>query len=229
MNTSTRARFTNANQAHASTAHQPIIRPEGIVMPSPQRVKADRNYDRVTAQRLHWAAHPEQHCRAMAAVYQRALDHPQLQLPVTAALLRDARAWLRAELSHVTGLGFWPEFVDRESLLPETLLGFMQSPQAGGIALVPITSLYNVPHPVWTPIENLLFRFVHDYHHHITGAGADFVGELAVTRHILTPAVRANEPLARFLASEPVGQSALFIVSGTYPQQVVARSILDLV
>lgn len=224
MNTTTRASFADANACHASTAQGPLLRPEGVIVPSrPNPTPRE-------AQRAHWAEHPDQHCRAIAAAYERALRDPQLQLPVTASLLVSARRWLWGELSKVTALGFWPDFVERESLLPETLLAFADSPSAQGTVRVPITSLYNVPHPVWGPLENLLFRFVHDYHHHITGADATFSGELAVTRYIVEqPHVACDSELATFLASEPVGQSALFIVSKVYPKQIIAANILEFI
>ena len=78
-------------------------------------------------------------------------------------------------------------------------------------------------------MENLLFRFVHDYTHYVLGAPATFTGELAVARHTLTAEVRKDDALARFLASESVGQVALSIVSGTYPEQIIAADILDLI
>jgi hypothetical protein len=176
---------------------------------------------------------PEQweQCARFAAAYKAALDNPALQEPITPQLSWDAQAWLREQLAHVISLGFWPQFVARESLLREAVAAF-ECPFPIGIPmrLVPITSLYNDdPHPVWSPLENLLFRFVHDYHHAITGADDTFAGELTVTQHILTPKVRTNLPLARFLASEPVGQSALFIQSGTYPRQIIAATILSLI
>jgi len=219
VNTSTRASYANADQCHASTASTPLLRPYGLVMPQ------------VTSQPItsQWEGHPNLHCQAIANEYQWALDNEDARLPVTPQLLTDARVWLRSQLSHVIKCGYWPDFVNRESLLSETLDAFSQ-PTYKGVQLVPITNLYNDdPHPVWSPLENLLFRFVHDYHHHITGADSTFSGELTTTRHILTPEVRKNDALARFLASEPVGQSSLFITSGIYPKQIIARNILTLI
>lgn len=175
---------------------------------------------------------PEQwrDCTRFAAAYAAALEDVTLQDPATPHLKRDARAWLYQQLAHVVSQGFWPEWVDRESCLAETVAAFNSRRYGAAVTVVPITSLYNEdPHPVWSRKENLLFRFVHDYHHTITGADDTFSGELAVTRHILDTKVRNNPPLARFLASEPVGQSALFIHSGTYPKQVIAATILPLI
>jgi hypothetical protein len=268
MNTSTRAAFKDANHAHASTARGPLLRPEGVIMPSTTtttsqpsprpdydaaalafRLMAEMaaepepttsQTDALKAHELEKAQHaqttyartasPAAHCATLAACYREAMADPAARLPVTPALVADARAWLFEQLSAVTALGYWPNFVNRESLLSETLAAFNQPDNGQPYRSVPITSLYNNdPHPVWSPLENLLFRFVHDHHHHQVGAAADFTGELTVTRHILTPAVRANDALARFLASEPVGQSAQFIESGVYPAQVIAAGILDLI
>jgi hypothetical protein len=175
---------------------------------------------------------PEQweQCARFAGAYAAALEDPALQQAATPQLKRDARDWLYRELAHVVAHGYWPQFVDRESPLTETVAAFRSRQYGSSVTEVPITSLYNDdPHPVWSRKENLLFRFVHDYHHHVTGANDTFAGELTVTRHILTPQVRMNLPLARFLASEPVGQSSLFIQSGTYPRQIIAATILPLI
>jgi hypothetical protein len=246
MNTSTRATYANADLAHASTADRPLLRPYGVIMPSTtttSQPSPQPDYDAAAlAFRMMAAmeaeplepttsqANPAAHCAAVAACYREAMADPAAQLPVTPALVADARAWLFEQLADVTALGYWPDFVNRESLLTETLAAFEQPDNGQAYRSVPITSLYNNdPHPVWSPLENLIFRFVHDHHHHQCSAAADFTGELTVTRHILTPAVRANDTLARFLASEPVGQSAQFIESGVYPTQVIAAKILDLV
>ena len=221
MNTSTRASYASPDQAHASTAKTPLLRPYGLIMPQATRSQSAPFWPGVF---------PDAHCKNLAAVYLDALNEPELQLQITPQLCIDARNWLHAELATITRLGFWPLFTDEESLLPDTIAAFNQPCVDGETTAIPITSLYNKDkHPVWTPLENLLFRFVHDYHHWVIGADATFTGELAVTRHTLTPAVRKNDALARFLASEPVGQSALFITSGTYPVQIIARNILDLI
>ena len=221
MNTSTRASYANADQCHASTAKTPLLRPYGIVEPqaSTSPISPDQ-----------WGANPDLHCQAIAAEYQWALEHSAAQLPITPQLCTDARTWLRTELATITTLGFWPVFTDAAILLTQTLTAFNKPSVSGEMTIVPVTGWYNEDiHPVWSPVENLLFRFAHDYHHWVTGADATFTGELLVTRHILTPAVRRNEPLARFLASEPLGQSALFITSKVYPRQIIARSILELI
>jgi len=181
--------------------------------------------------RLRWDTHPDEHCEAIAAEYQWALDNEDARLAVTAQLRTDARNWLQAELSKITSLGFWPVFTNTESSLAEALAAFNQPHSPNALVQVPITNLHNDPHLVWTPLENLLFRFVHDYHHWLIGADATFNGELAVTRHILIPALRQNDALARFLASEIIGQAATTIASstGAFPVQIIARDILTLI
>jgi hypothetical protein len=177
-----------------------------------------------------WDECPNAHCQAIANSYSYALDYPVNQLPITSQLLTDARNWLHAELAKITSLGFWPLFTDAESSLAEALAAFNQPCAKCEIVAIPITSLNNEDkHPVWSPLENLLFRFVHDFHHWIIAADATFTGELAVTRSVLTPAVRKNDALARFLASEIIGQAAAAIVFGSFPMQIIARNILDLI
>lgn len=220
MNTSTRASYANADQAHASTAKTPLLRSYGLVMPHATTSQTSPSQ---------WEANPDLHCQAIAAEYQWALEHDAAQVPITPQLCTDARNWLQAELSKITSLGFWPLFTDSESSLAEALAAFNQPHSPNALVQVPINNQHNGLHPVWTPLENLLFRFVHDYHHWVTGADATFTGELAVTRHVLTPAVRHNDALARFLASEIIGQAATTIASGTYPVQIIANNILELI
>jgi hypothetical protein len=220
VNTSTRASFVNADQAHASTAKTPLLRSYGLVMPATTSQTSPSQ----------WEENPDLHCQAIAAEYQRAIEHDTAQVPITPQLCTDARNWLHAELAKITSLGFWPLFTDEESLLPDTIAAFNQPCVDGETTAVPITSLHNEDkHPIWTPLENLLFRFVHDYHHWVIGADATFTGELAVTRSVLTPAVRKNDALSRLLASEIVGQAAAALTTGTYPIQIIARNILELI
>lgn len=232
MNTSTRARYATANQAHASTAHVPLLRHDGVVMPSQQRTQAlqtRQEFEHKIERRL--SGTHDLVCRrlAISAAYQAAITSPALREPVTPQLLTDARNWLQVELGALVAQGYWPEFVGRDSPLPESLAGFYQNRTNGQTRPVPITSQHNGPHPVWSPLENLLFRFVHDGHHYQIGAGDAFAGELAVAHHVLTPAVRKNGALARFLASEIIGQAAVTITTGAFPQQIIARNILDLI
>jgi hypothetical protein len=218
MNTSTRANYANADQAHASTARTPLLRSYGLVMPG------------TTSQTIsQWEENPDLHCQAIATEYQWAIDHNDARVPITAQLCSDARAWLQAELAKVTSQGFWPLFTDAESSLTEAIAAFNQPHNPNALVQVPITNQHNDPHPIWSPLENLLFRFVHDYHHWVTCADATFTGELAATRHILTPALRQNDALARFLASEIIGQAAVTIATGTYPVQIIVANILPLI
>jgi hypothetical protein len=221
VNTSTRASFVNADQAHASTAKTLLLRPYGLIMPQATRSQSAPFWPGVF---------PDAHCKNLAAVYMDALNEPELQLQITPQLCIDARNWLHAQLATITSLGFWPLFTDAESLLPDAIAAFNQPCVNGETAAIPITNLNNEDkHPVWTPLENLLFRFAHEFHHWAIAADATFTGELAVTRCVLTPAVRKNDALARLLASEIVGQAAVTIVFGSFPEQIIARNILDLI
>jgi hypothetical protein len=220
VNTSTRTSFVNADLAHASTAKTPLLRSYGLVMPATTSQTSPSQ----------WEENPDLHCQAIAAEYQRAIEHDTAQVPITPQLCTDARNWLHAELATITRLGFWPLFTDEESLLPDTIAAFNQPCVDGETTAVPITSLHNEDkHPIWTPLENLLFRFVHDFHHWAINADATFTGELAVTRCVLTPAVRKNDALSRLLASEIVGQAAVTIVFGSFPEQIIACNILELI
>ena len=220
MNTSTRASYANADLAHASTARTPLLRSYGLVMPQATTSQTTPSQ---------WEESPDLHCQAIANEYQWAIEHNDAQVPITAQLCTDVRAWLQAELAKVTSLGFWPLFTDADSSLAEALAAFNQPSSPNALVQIPITNQHNEPHPVWSPLENLLFRFVHDYHHWVTAADATFTGELAVTRHVLTPAVRQNDALARFLASEIIGQAATTIATGAFPVQIIAAHILPLI
>lgn len=211
MNTTTRATYASADLCHASTATKPLIRPYGVIMPAGNHTKKD-------------------HCATIAAAYREALNNPKACMPVTDQLKQDARVWLMDQFSQVVKKGYWPVFLDGIQPLEIALQAFNQPPADGEYCrMVPVSCDNNDPHPVWSRIENLLFRFVHDYAHFVIGADTTFDGELAVTRHTLTADVRANDALARFLASESVGQIALANVDKVYPAQVIAAGILELI
>lgn len=226
MNTSTHASFKDANHAHASTALGPLLRPDGIFMPS----RAFPTEDSIKQARLrYWAENPDAHCRTLASCYREALNLEEARLPTTPALITSARSWLNEQVNAIITAGFCPFFLKNPQPLEYAIAGFKQHKVMGALRRVPVSTDNNDHHPVWSPYENLLFRFVHDYTHFIIDAPATFEGELAVARHTLTPAVREDDALARFLASESVGQVALSIVSGTYPAQIIAAGILDLI
>ncbi len=252
MNTTTRATFRDANQAHASTARGPLLRPEGIIMPMPKHRHSKAFLDACerdrqpnpkgsrTARLARMAqeqaqatfintASPAAHCATLAVCYREALNDERARLPITPALITNARQWLNEQVSAVVRAGFCPFFLKGPQPLERAIAGFKQPRVTGELCRVPVSTDNNDHHPVWSPYENLLFRFVHDYAHFIIGAPATFEGELAVARHTLTPAVREDDALARFLASESVGQVALSIVDGTYPKQVLACGILDVI
>jgi hypothetical protein len=211
MNTYTRAHYANADLCHASTARVPLLRPYGVIMPTSQ---------------THRSEDDDSLCARLSACYQNSLENPSKRLPITPYLVAAARLWLFSQFQEVVNLGYWPCFVEREVPLDEVMQIFSGY---HGFKCVPITSLNNSPHCVWSPIENLIFRFVHDYSHYSINAPSTFEGELAVTLQTLTSTVRENDTLARFLASEIVGQAAYTIVHGEFPSQVIASGILDLI
>jgi hypothetical protein len=73
VNTSTRASFVNADQAHASTAKTPLLRSYGLVMPATTSQTSPSQ----------WEENPDLHCQAIAAEYQRAIEHDTAQVPIT--------------------------------------------------------------------------------------------------------------------------------------------------
>lgn len=237
MNTSTRATYKDANACHASTARGPLLRPEGVIMPNTttsqtatlQVQELDKAHQAQTTYTR--TASPASHCATLAACYREALANPDAREPITSELITSARRWLMAQFAEVMALGYWPLFLNGPQPLEHAISTFEQplAMEESPCLFVPVSADNNSPHPVWSPIENLIFRFAHDYAHFTIGAPATFEGELAVARHTLTAEVRKDDALARFLASESVGQVALSIVSGTYPEQIIAAGILELI
>lgn len=199
----------------------------------PARSQAARTFDRVTEQRVGWAQHPERRCQAIAAAYKLALDNEQLRLPVTEPLIDSATVWLLRACSDARRSRIRPLFVDRPVILSEALAALSRPCLPGEWRDVPVSTVGNEqPHPVWTAYQNLSFRFVHDLHHHQLGADDSFTGELTVARETVRPLVMRGTPasvnLARFLASEIIGQASYRITFGHFPEQVIAANILSL-
>jgi hypothetical protein len=225
MDTSIRASFKDANRAHASTATKPLLRPDGVIMPAHTQPTLEQ------ARLKYWAENPDAHRRTLAVCYREALNEEGARLPVTPALITSSRRWLMGQFAAVIDKQFWPLFLNGPQHLEHAITSFEKRTVVAESPChyVPVSADNNDPHPVWSPIENLLFRFVHDYAHFSINAPATFEGELAVARHTLTPEVRKDDALARFLASESVGQVALAIEDGVYPRQVISYGILEFI
>lgn len=179
-----------------------------------------------------WAASLAQPslCETVSAAYLAALEDPELQEFVSYPLKVTARSWLRSQLTDPIKAGVVWEFVDREVSLAESMAAYDCHLANRATRVIPVSALHNEErHPLWSPVENLLFRFVHDWHHWLTAADDSFEGELAVTRHCLTSQVHTNQPLAHLLASEIVGQAAVRITTGSFPRQIIANNILELI
>jgi hypothetical protein len=121
--------------------------------------------------------------------------------------------------------------VDRPVTLDEALAALSRPCLPGEWRDVPVSTVGNdQPHPVWTAHQNLKFRFVHDLHHHQLGADDTFSGELTVARETVRPLIMRATPesvnLARFLASEIIGQASYRIEFGYFPEQIIAANIL---
>jgi hypothetical protein len=179
----------------------------------------------------YWAENPDAHRKTLAVCYREALNDEGARLPVTPALITSARRWLMEQFATIIKDGFWPLFLSGSQPLEHAIAAF-KSPivmTESPCRFVPVSADNNGPHPVWSPIENLVFRFIHDYIHYSIEMPATFEGELAVARHTLTPEVRKDDALARFLASESVGQVSLAIEDGAYPKQVISYGILEFI
>jgi hypothetical protein len=208
MNTSTRASFPSANHAHASTAQVPLLRPEGIVMPTP-----------LTSL-----------CQRIAEAYRDALADPSLQIPASPALRDAAHCWLSDQIHRAAQRRIRAHFVDRDVTLSEAIETLDRTVLPGEWRTVPVSTVGNdINHPIWSGYSNLLFRFVHDITHHVTGADDSFDGELATLKHTLMGLDSLSYGLPHFLASEIVGQAAYRITYGSFPKQIIARNILGLI
>lgn len=207
MNTTTRATYANANLAHASTAHTPLIRPEGIVMPQRRDT-----------------------CRLIAEAYQRAIHDPSLRLPVDADLVDTTHRWLSLEVRRLGLHKIGMQVVDTESSLTDAL-SVLASQVPGQWVYVPVSSVGNESrHPVWTAYQNLQFRLVHDVAHYEAGSDDTFEGELDTLRYTLTETQECQSyAFPHFLASEVIGQVAFRITYGYFPQQIIAQNILPLI
>lgn len=215
MNTSTRATYANANQAHASTARVPLIRAEGIVMP---------------AQQLPRSQPAPSMCTQVARAYHSAITDATKRIPVTPELKACADRWLIEQTHKLRARRIRPQFVDRNVDLGEALAALSRPVLPGEWLTVPVSTIGNDQHPVWDSYQNLVFRLAHDVAHHDLGAAATFEGELAVLRHTLIEAQELHcYAFPHFLASEIIGQAAYRITYGSFPRQIIARNILELV
>lgn len=169
------------------------------------------------------------HQRTIAHAYADAIADPSKRYPVTDHVRRLMAQWLQSQKLEIIKLGIRPTFVDREVPLEQAIKWIQASIRTKGQVAVPVSALHNEdPHPIWSPVDNLWFRLVHDYHHYVTGADASFSGELAVTKHCLDGVT--EEPIRRVLASEIIGQAAYRLEYREFPtQQIIAANILDLI
>lgn len=160
-------------------------------------------------------------CEIIATAYHQAIADRRLQLP--ASLIRPvATTWLQAEVCKLQDLGVRTATTDQPVTLEEAMsaLALHQT--------MPVSTVGNDPHTVWDAEQNLQFRAVHDVAHWVTGADDSFEGELAVLRHTLA-AGKLPMVLQLFLASEIIGQAAYAIQFGTFPPQITASNILNLI
>ena len=84
-----------------------------------------------------------------------------------------------------------------------------------------LISRANSDHPFFTVADNCRFRAVHDMHHILTGCRFDWEGELATYQYA---AQFAPRPILWILRSEILGQAAVAITTGAFPEQKLVRT-----
>ena len=75
-------------------------------------------------------------------------------------------------------------------------------------------------HPHWMPLQNKMFRAVHDWDHIHNGCGYDLAGETAAYEAAMTT---APESIRWILYSEIVLQAAAAIHTGSFQRQKLVR------
>ncbi len=77
-------------------------------------------------------------------------------------------------------------------------------------------------HPFLTVDENFMFRAVHDWHHLQTGCEFDWQGEVAAFE---LAAELAPVCIRWILRSEILGQAAVAVTTGQFPEQKLVRTV----
>lgn len=139
-----------------------------------------------------------------------------------AALAPTLSAWIADGMAAAALARMAPVFVDREVSLAEAVEAFTRPVLPGEWRLVPVSTIGNEPVPgLMTELQNLQFRFLHDWLHAKTAADATFEGELCLT---LAHQCCAPIELWPLFASEVAGQAAVAITTGAFPEQKLALS-----
>ena len=105
------------------------------------------------------------------------------------------------------------EFVD-EDVSPERMLAAYDSSET-----LVISTLHS-EHPVLTPMQNWMFRAVHDHHHVSQGLGFDLAGELAAAEYAIST---APEAIHWILWSEIALQAGTAIHTGEFATQKLVK------
>ena len=84
-----------------------------------------------------------------------------------------------------------------------------------------LISRANSDHPFFSLADNCRFRAVHDMHHILTGCRFDWEGELATYQYAAQSAPRL---IRWILRSEILGQAAVAITTGSFPEQKLVRT-----
>lgn len=120
------------------------------------------------------------------------------------------RQWIRDEFQAIPAM---VHFQDHEIDLPEML----QRWDATGVLVI---STANSEHPFLSPIENSLFRAVHDWHHIIVEADSTLKGEMLAFEHACST---APSEIHWMLRSEILLQAAARIATGKFQPQKLVR------
>lgn len=105
------------------------------------------------------------------------------------------------------------EFVD-EDVSPETMLHHFKQ---DGVLV--ISTLYS-EHPILTPMQNWMFRAIHDHHHVSQGFGFDLEGEIAAAEYVIST---APESIHWLLWSEVALQAGTAIHTGEFAAQKLVK------
>lgn len=128
------------------------------------------------------------------------------------AELASFRSWLAGSYAPIASL----VDVTPADVTPET---FVAHWQLQGRLLI---SSAHSEHPFWDTATNVRFRAVHDWHHLLTDGGFGWEGELATYYYAKR---HAPERIHWILRSEILGQAAVAIRTGMFPEQKLVREI----
>ena len=150
---------------------------------------------------------------ASAPTLAHTLAAEYLQAPAAVPTDREPaifRQWIRDEFQAIPVM---VRFQDHDIDLPEMLQRWNTTGEL-------VISTANSEHPFLSPIENALFRAVHDWHHIIVEADSTLNGEMLTFEHACTT---APSEIHWILRSEILLQAAACIATGEFQPQKLVR------